>query len=198
MGSHNICLYKDVDKKYTDCNLKTTKFLDRTLIEVCAVIRSNTVFQRVVFAWRFILKSKVANLYHDLRQNSTEISRNSHKITDHSLSMVPRGSKQTMTDSTLAIDQTKATELAPLPQQGGHNATVLSTSLGKTFFAWRFISNANILFWLAISYQKPFVFSVSVFCSQICTLKPDLRQKNWSDLYNFCSKVMFWIFCLRK
>ena len=56
MGSHNICLYKDVDKKYTDCNLKTTKFLDRTLIEVCAVIRSNTVFQKVVFAWRFILK----------------------------------------------------------------------------------------------------------------------------------------------
>ena len=49
--------------------------------------------------------------------------------------------------------------------------TVLSTSLGKTFFTWRFILNENILFWLTISYHKPFVFSVSVFCSQICTLK---------------------------
>ena len=31
------------DKKYTGCSLKTTKFLDCTLIEVCAVITSNTV-----------------------------------------------------------------------------------------------------------------------------------------------------------
>ena len=23
MGTHNICPYKDVDKKYTSCNLKT-------------------------------------------------------------------------------------------------------------------------------------------------------------------------------
>ena len=28
---------------------------------------------------------------------------------------------------------------------------------------------------MTISYQKPFVFSVSVFCSQICTLKLNLR-----------------------
>ena len=45
--------------------------------------------------------------------------------------------------------------------RGGTNpfrstSTVLSTSLGKTFFAWRFILNENILFWLTISYQKPF------------------------------------------
>ena len=55
--------------------------------------------------------------------------------------------------------------------------TVLSTSSGKTFFAWRFILNENILFWLTIFYQKPFVFSVSVFCSQICTLKLNLSPK---------------------
>ena len=55
--------------------------------------------------------------------------------------------------------------------------TVLSTSLGKTFFAWRFILNENILFWLTISYQKPFVFYVSVFCSQIFTQKLKLRPK---------------------
>ena len=60
--------------------------------------------------------------------------------------------------------------------------TVLSTSLGKTFFAWRFILNENILFWLTISYQKPFVFSVSVLCFQICTQK----------------LVIFWNFCLSK
>ena len=43
MSTHNICLYKDVKKKYTGCNLKSTEFLDCALIGVCAVIRSNTV-----------------------------------------------------------------------------------------------------------------------------------------------------------
>ena len=45
MSTHNICLYKEVKKKYTGCNLKTTEFLDCALIGVCAVIRSNTVDQ---------------------------------------------------------------------------------------------------------------------------------------------------------
>ena len=44
MGTHNICLYKEVDKKYTGCNLKTTELLDCALIGVCAVNRSNMVF----------------------------------------------------------------------------------------------------------------------------------------------------------
>ena len=39
-----ICLYKEVDKKDTGCNLKTTELLDSALIEVCAVNRSNTVY----------------------------------------------------------------------------------------------------------------------------------------------------------
>ena len=43
MSTHNICLYKDVKKKYTGCNLKSTEFLDCAPIGVCAVIRSNTV-----------------------------------------------------------------------------------------------------------------------------------------------------------
>ena len=43
MGNHNIRLHKEVDKKYTGCNLKTTELLDSALIGVCAVIRSNTV-----------------------------------------------------------------------------------------------------------------------------------------------------------
>ena len=47
------------------------------------------------------------------------------------------------------------------------------------FFFWlggggggvRFILNENILFWSTTSYQKPFVFTVSVFCPQIFTLQ---------------------------
>ena len=42
MRSHNICLYKKVNKKYTGCNLKTTEIHECALIGVCAVIRSNT------------------------------------------------------------------------------------------------------------------------------------------------------------
>ena len=50
MGNHNICLYKEVDKKFTGCNLKTTEFLDCALIGVCAVVRSITVLlQRVYY-----------------------------------------------------------------------------------------------------------------------------------------------------
>ena len=43
MGTHNLCLYEAVDKKYTGCILKTMESLDCALIGVCAVIRSNTV-----------------------------------------------------------------------------------------------------------------------------------------------------------
>ena len=44
MSNHNISLYKEVDKKYIGCNLKTTELLDYALIGVCAVIRSNMVY----------------------------------------------------------------------------------------------------------------------------------------------------------
>ena len=58
MGTHLICIdesmqfkwvtttypfMKEVDKKYTGCNLKTMGLLDCTLFGVCAVIRLNTV-----------------------------------------------------------------------------------------------------------------------------------------------------------
>ena len=45
MGTHSICLYKEVAKQYTSCNPKSTELLDCALIGVCAVIRSNTVIQ---------------------------------------------------------------------------------------------------------------------------------------------------------
>ena len=43
MGTHNICIYKEVAKKYTGCNLKTTVLLDCALIRERAVIRSNMI-----------------------------------------------------------------------------------------------------------------------------------------------------------
>ena len=39
MSTHNICLYKEVDKNYTGCNLKTMELLDCAVIWVCALIR---------------------------------------------------------------------------------------------------------------------------------------------------------------
>ena len=44
MGTQNVCLFKEIDKNYTGCNLKTTELLDCALIAACAEIRSNTVF----------------------------------------------------------------------------------------------------------------------------------------------------------
>ena len=44
MDTHNIYLYKEVDKKYTGLNLKTTELLDSALIRVCVVVRSNMVY----------------------------------------------------------------------------------------------------------------------------------------------------------
>ena len=50
MDTHNICLYNKVDKKYTDCNLKTMELLDCALIGACTVIRSNSVFTKPCIA----------------------------------------------------------------------------------------------------------------------------------------------------
>ena len=69
--------------------------------------------------------------------------------------------------------------------------TVLLTSLGKMFFTWRFILNENLLFWLTISYQKPFVFSISVFCCQIFTLKLNLRLK---VVLTYAISIVKWLF----
>ena len=44
MSNNNICFYEEVDKrKYTGCNLKTSKLFDCALIGTCAAIRSITV-----------------------------------------------------------------------------------------------------------------------------------------------------------
>ena len=36
MGTNNICLYKEVNKKYTGCNLKTTELLDCAYRGMCS------------------------------------------------------------------------------------------------------------------------------------------------------------------
>ena len=54
MGIHNICLYKEADKKYTGYNLKTMELFDCALIGVCAVIRLNTVSTHSIHFYREI------------------------------------------------------------------------------------------------------------------------------------------------
>ena len=51
MGTHNICLYKEVDKKNTGCNLKAMKLIDCVLIAVYAVIRASTVCNKYPKYW---------------------------------------------------------------------------------------------------------------------------------------------------
>ena len=68
----------------------------------------------------------------------------------------------------------------------------------RYFFAQRFILIESILFWLTRSYQKPFVFSVSVFYFSNMYPKIKFTAKIRSDLCNFCSKVIFGFFCLWK
>ena len=75
--------------------------------------------------------------------------------------------------------------------RGMPSTTVLTTSLGKMVFAWRFISNENILFWLTISCQKPFVFYVPVFCSRIFTQKLRLRPK---VVLTYAISIVKWFF----
>ena len=76
--------------------------------------------------------------------------------------------------------------------------TVLSTSLGKTFFAWRFVLNENILFLFNVSYQTPFM--LLCFCDLFSNIytKIKVTAKSWSDLCGFYSKVIFLNFCIRK
>ena len=62
MGTHNICLYNEVDKQYTDCNLKSMELLDCALIGVCAVIRFNMVvlsrvkglISKIILNWNYL------------------------------------------------------------------------------------------------------------------------------------------------
>ena len=56
------------------------------------------------------------------------------------------------------------------------------TSLGNTFFAWRFILNAKVHLWLTISNQKPFGFSVTLHCLQIQSTLVISKSKGLSEI----------------
>ena len=80
--------------------------------------------------------------------------------------------------------------------------SVLSASFGKAFFffvfffARRFIINETILFWLTISYQKPFVFFR--FCVPFSNIYPKINLRQKTGLTYAISIVMwfFWKFWL--
>ena len=63
-------------------------------------------------------------------------------------------------------------------------ATVLSTSLGRTLFAWRFILIGSIDF----SVIKWFLF----LCFVSRYLQNQFNGQKWSDLGNFYSKLVVW------
>ena len=62
MGTHNIFLYKEVDKKYTDCNLKTIellimktclfKYTEKLITETLKIFR-----QKIQIFFIFLLKT---------------------------------------------------------------------------------------------------------------------------------------------
>ena len=75
---------------------------------------------------------------------------------------------------------------------------MLLTSREKTFFAWRFILNGIIDFWLTISYQEPFYFTVSLLCFQIFTVKLILWPKMGSTHAISIVNSFFGFFFIRK
>ena len=76
--------------------------------------------------------------------------------------------------------------------------TVLSTSLGKTFFCLAFYFRWKLFALIGhILAEIIFLFCFCVLFSSIYT-KIKFTAKSWSDLCNFYSKVSFWKFCLRK
>ena len=70
MGTHNICLYKEVDKKYTACNLKTTELLDCVLKGVCVVIRLNMVvyIKKFIKHWNLFIRRFIRSNFRYIRQ----------------------------------------------------------------------------------------------------------------------------------
>ena len=68
--------------------------------------------------------------------------------------------------------------------------TVPSTSLGKMFYACRFILNAQIYFQLTIFHQEAFLFSVSVLCCQIFNLKFTIKK----NVFTCAVSIVSWFF----
>ena len=69
MDTHNICLHKEVGKKCTGCNLKTTASVDCLLMGVCAVNRSTTVIISSAMKHRVFFYFSTKNLCCGYYQN---------------------------------------------------------------------------------------------------------------------------------
>ena len=64
----------------------------------------------------------------------------------------------------------------------------------RRLFAWHFILNENILFWLTISDQKPFSFLFLCFFSNMHP-KIKFKTKNWSDPFSIVkTKIIIKLF----
>ena len=76
--------------------------------------------------------------------------------------------------------------------------TVLSTSLGKTFFCLAFYFKWK--YFVLIDHILSETICLSCFCVLFSNIYPQIKfmTKNWSDLCNFYSKAIFQNFCLRK
>ena len=89
----------------------------------------------------------------------------------------------------------RLTALRSLPSE--RVVTVLSTSVGKTFFAWRYL---KWKYFVLIDNILSETICLFCFCVLFSNMYPKIKfiAKNWSDLCNFYSKVIFWDFCLSK
>ena len=81
MSNHNICLYKEIKKKRTGCNLKITEFLDCALIGVCAVIRSNMVIN--ILNKVLLSAKKYLSFFLFLNENIQVLIRSTHNVCFH-------------------------------------------------------------------------------------------------------------------
>ena len=85
MGTHNICLYKGVDKNYTDYNLKTMELLDCALIGACAVIRSNMVYVcAIIHVSRNMTHSKCPKILYTKVSDQTAYANSAEPVQEQS------------------------------------------------------------------------------------------------------------------
>ena len=73
MSTHNICLSKEVNKKYNGYNRKTAELIDCALIGACVVIRSNTMYF-------LILAAPCENVFADMQIAKAHINLHVHAV----------------------------------------------------------------------------------------------------------------------
>ena len=107
MGTHNICLYKEVDKEYSGCNLKT--MVDCVLIGVCAITRSNMV------CWGYSLEVPSNDPKHVIlgRNKKTYLSNCASYLGVGKIRAIPQKSDEQFTIFHTSADSMLCTQLLP-------------------------------------------------------------------------------------